>query len=46
MDVKTYTMASMLVEFDADSDYGKAVRAMPEVDMLIDGSRQIKQGHN
>jgi hypothetical protein len=35
MDTKTYTMESVLVEFDADSEYGKALRAMPEGEMQV-----------
>jgi hypothetical protein len=35
MNIKTYTLESVLVEFDAESEYGKALRAMPESDMQV-----------
>jgi hypothetical protein len=35
MDKKTYTLVSVLNEFDAETEYGKALRAMPESDRKI-----------
>jgi hypothetical protein len=35
MDTGTYTMDSVLNEFDAESEYGKALRAMPDSDRIV-----------
>jgi hypothetical protein len=35
MDKKTYTLVSVLDEFDAETEYGKALRAMPEWERKI-----------
>jgi hypothetical protein len=35
MDTVTYTLDSVMVEFDADSEFGKALRAMTDSDRIV-----------
>ncbi len=46
MDLKTYTKETVMVEFDADSEYGVAFRAMTDVELKLAVDKLYMSGYS